>query len=238
MPSVGPPLVAPFLDPDGVDRDTFVGRLSEDGEERIVAVASWARLRDPATAEVAFAVEDALQGKGVGTRLLEQLAATAGSVGIASFVAEVLAENRAMLGVFADAGFDVTRTLAGGSVEVLFPIAPTESYREHVDSRDHEAVVASLEPFFRPESIAVIGASARAGSIGATVFRNLVEGGFAGRAYPVNRSGAAVRRRCRRPLDRRASRARRSGRDLRAGRRACSRLPARRSSGGRGRSAC
>ncbi len=192
MPSVGPPLVAPFLDPDGVDRDTFVGRLSEDGEERIVAVASWARLRDPATAEVAFAVEDALQGKGVGTRLLEQLAATAGSVGIASFVAEVLAENRAMLGVFADAGFDVTRTLAGGSVEVLFPIAPTESYREHVDSRDHEGVVASLEPFFRPESIAVIGASARAGSIGATVFRNLVEGGFAGRAYPVNRSGAPV----------------------------------------------
>ena len=82
MPSVGPPLVAPFLDPDGVDRDTFVGSLSEDGEERIVAVASWARLRDPATAEVAFAVEDALQGKGVGTRLLEQLAATAGSVGI------------------------------------------------------------------------------------------------------------------------------------------------------------
>jgi acetyl coenzyme A synthetase (ADP forming)-like protein len=192
VPAVGPALVAPFLDPDGMDRDTFVGTLAQDGEERVVAVASWARLRDPATAEVAFAVEDALQGRGAGTRLLEQLAATAASVGIESFVAEVLAENRAMLGVFADAGFDVTRSLASGSVEVAFPITPTESYREHVDSRDHRAVVASLEPFFRPASVAVVGASSREPSIGATVFRNVVDGGFTGRAYPVNRSGAAV----------------------------------------------
>jgi acetyl coenzyme A synthetase (ADP forming)-like protein len=192
MPAVGPHLVAPFLDADGVERDSLVGTLLEEGEERIVAIASWARLREPATAEVAFAVEDALQGRGVGTRLLEQLAASAAAVGVESFVAEVLAENRAMLGVFADAGFDVTRSLAGGSVEVQFPIVPTEGYREHVDVRDHEAVVASLEPFFRPRSVAVIGASSRGGPIGATVFRNLVEGRFAGRTYPVNRSGGAV----------------------------------------------
>jgi acetate---CoA ligase (ADP-forming) len=189
---VGTPLVAPFLDPDGVEGDGLAGSLVEDGVERIVAIASWVRLRDPATAEVAFAVEDALQGKGIGTRLLEQLAASAAAVGIESFVAEVLAENRAMLGVFADAGFDVTRTLAGGSVEVRFPLVATESYREHVDMRDHEAVVASLQPFFRPESVAVIGASSREGSIGATVFRNLLDAGFAGRAYPVNRTAAQV----------------------------------------------
>jgi acetyl coenzyme A synthetase (ADP forming)-like protein len=189
---VGTALVAPFLDPDGVERDALAGSLVEDGRQRIVAVASWARLRDPATAEVAFAVEDALQGKGVGTRLLEQLAASAGSVGIESFVAEVLAENRAMLRVFADAGFDVARSLSGGSVEVRFPIVPTESYREHVDLRDHEAVVASLAPIFRPESVAVVGASSREGSIGAAVLRNVVEGGFAGRVYAVNRSGRPV----------------------------------------------
>ena len=53
----------------------------------------------------------------------------------------------------------LTRELEGGEVEVQFPIAPTESYREHVEARDHEAVVASLEPFFRPRSVAVIGAS-------------------------------------------------------------------------------
>jgi acetyl coenzyme A synthetase (ADP forming)-like protein len=192
LPRVGPALVAPFLDPDGLERGALVGRLAEDGTDRIVAVASWSRLREPGTAEVAFAVEDAMQGKGVGTRLLEQLAASAAAAGIRSFVAEVLYENRAMLRVFAEAGFDVTREVAGGTVEVRFPIQATEDYRSHVDLRDHVAVVASLRPFFAPASVAVIGASARAESIGRTVFRNIVDGGFAGSAYPVNRSGRPV----------------------------------------------
>jgi acetyl coenzyme A synthetase (ADP forming)-like protein len=192
LPAVGPRLVAGFLDPDGIERGALAGTLSEDGHARVVALASWARLRDPTVAEVAFAVEDALQGKGVGTRLLEQLAASAGAAGIESFVAEVLPGNRAMLRVFEDAGFDVTRVTAGGTVEVRFPIVPTEAYREQVDVRDHIAVVASLRPFFAPESVAVVGASAKEGSIGGVVFRNIVEGGFRGRAYPVNRSGAPV----------------------------------------------
>ncbi len=192
FPSVGPALVAPFLEPDGVERGTLVGTLAEPGGERIVAVASWTRLRDPRTAEAAFAVEDPMQGRGVGTRLLEQLALSAAEAGIESFVAEVLYENRAMLRVFEDAGFDVTRSVAGGTVEVRFPIEPSESYRAHVDQRDHVAVVASLRPFFSPESLAVVGASARKGSLGGAVFRNVVGAGFAGAAYPVNRSGDAV----------------------------------------------
>ena len=72
-----------------------------------MALGSYVRLRDPARAEVAFAVADELQGKGVGTRLLEQLADEAGRVGIESFLAEVLADNRAMLGVLESAGFEV-----------------------------------------------------------------------------------------------------------------------------------
>jgi acetyl coenzyme A synthetase (ADP forming)-like protein len=192
LPRVGPGLVAPFLDPDGVERDTLVGTLIEDGAARIVAAASWSRLREPAAAEVAFAVEDSMQGKGVGTRLLEQLAASAGAAGIRSFVAEVLYENRAMLRVFEDAGFAVTREIGGGTVEVRFPIQPTEEYRAHVDLRDHVAVVASLRPFFSPARVAVVGASARTGSIGGTVFRNIVDGGYEGAAYPVNRSGDPV----------------------------------------------
>ncbi len=192
LPAVGPRLVAPFLDPDGVERDALMGTLVEEGEERVVALASWARLRDPSAAEAAFAVEDALQGKGVGTRLLEQLAATGGETGIQRFVAEVMPENRAMLRVFEDAGFDVVRELASGTVEVRFPIVPTEDYRARVDVRDHVAVVASLEPFFEPASVAVIGASSRQGSIGGKLFQNVVEGGFAGAAYPVNRGGEPV----------------------------------------------
>ena len=77
-------------------------------------------------------------------------------------------------------------------MEVQFPIARTERYGAHVDARDHEAVVASLEPFFAPASVAVIGASKRRGSIGGELFRNILDGDFAGVAYPVNRDGEPV----------------------------------------------
>ena len=101
FPALGPSLVEPVLEPDWQDRGALVGSL--DG--RIVAVANWVRLRDPRAAEVAFAVGDDFQGHGVGTRLLEQLAERAAHAGIEEFVAEVLPENAAMLGVFRDAGF-------------------------------------------------------------------------------------------------------------------------------------
>ena len=135
---------------------------------------------------------DEHQGRGIGTRLLEQLAARAAEVGIERFVASVLPDNRAMVGVFEAAGFELTRTLEGGELEVQFPIASTERYREHVEARDHEAVVASLRPFFEPRSVAVIGASRRRGSIGGELFRNILKGDFAGAAYPVNRDGEPV----------------------------------------------
>ncbi|MBI5278015.1 MAG: GNAT family N-acetyltransferase [Burkholderiales bacterium] len=47
--------------------------------------------------------------------------------------------------------------------------------------------VRNLESLFRPASIAVIGASGRAASVGAVVWRNLRNGGFAGPLWAVNR---------------------------------------------------
>ncbi len=174
------------------DRGALVGVVGDGTAERVVAVAEFARLREPAVAEVAFAVADELQGRGVGTRLLEQLAVRAGAAGVERFVAEVLPGNRAMLGVFADAGFDVARDLGGGEVEVRFPIAATDTYRARVDERDHVGVAASLRPFFAPSSVAVVGASRRRGSIGGELFRNILAADFAGATYPVNRSGEPV----------------------------------------------
>ncbi len=188
FPALVPKLVAPFVDPDWDERGALMGFLGG----RVVALANYVRLRDRRAAEVAFTVHDDFQGRGIGTRLLEQLATQAVAVGIEEFVAEVLPDNRNMLVVFRDAGFDVVRELAGGEVEVRFPIAPTERYREHVAARDHLAVGASLRPFFEPRSVAVIGASARRGSIGGELFRNILAADFAGAAYPVNRSGAPV----------------------------------------------
>ena len=191
--AVGPALVMPFLDPDWVETGSLIGtRIDNAGAAEVVALASYQRLRDPTRAEVAFAVADSLQGKGIGARLLDRLVMHAASVGIERFVAEVVAENRGMLDVFTGAGFEVKRTLDRGVVEVEFAIATTAAVRERLDSHDHVAVRASLAPFFRPRSVAVLGASPRRGSIGGELFRNIVEGDFDGRAHPVNREGLEV----------------------------------------------
>jgi acetyl coenzyme A synthetase (ADP forming)-like protein len=193
FPALRPETVEPFLDPDWQDRGALIGTMSIDGNgEQVVALANYVRLRDPARAEVAFAVADALQGQGVGTRLLEQLAATAADAGISTFVAEVMPDNAPMLGVFADAGFAVSRRIEGGTTEVRLEIAPTEEYRAAVDERDHLAVAASLAPFFAPKTVAVVGASTRRGSIGGELFRNILDSNFDGIVYPVNPKAPSV----------------------------------------------
>jgi acetyl coenzyme A synthetase (ADP forming)-like protein len=185
-------LVAPIVEPDWVERGALIGTVAGEMGETIVALGNYIRLRDPAAAEVAFVVTDELQGRGVGTRLLEQLADRAAAEGIEQFVAEVMAENRPMLNVFTGTGFKVVRELEGGEVEVRFPIAATENFRARVEERDHVAVAASLRPFFAPTSVAVVGASRRRGSIGGELFRNLLAAEFTGTAFPVNRSGDSV----------------------------------------------
>jgi acetyl coenzyme A synthetase (ADP forming)-like protein len=188
FPALGRKLVEPFLDPDWDERGALLGCY----EGRVVALANYARLRDRRAAEVAFTVDDSMQRKGVGTRLLERLVALAAENGIEQFVATVLPENRNMLDVFRDAGFNAVRELDGGQVEVRFPITTTAHYRDVVAARDHVAVRASLQPFFEPSSVAVIGASSRRGSIGGELFRNILAADFKGSAYPVNRNGDAV----------------------------------------------
>jgi acetate---CoA ligase (ADP-forming) len=192
FPRLGPELVEQVIDPDWGERGALLGSLVEDGSERVVALASYGRLRDPTSAEAAFAVADAFQQRGIGTRLVEQLAERAARHGVERFVAEVVADNRKMLGVFEALGFELTRELAGGEVEVIFPITRTEHFDERVSERDHVAVTASLRPFFEPASVAVVGASRRRGTIGGELFRNIVQADFVGAAYPVNRDGAPV----------------------------------------------
>ncbi len=192
FPRLGPELVEQLVDPNWSDRGALVGTFVDGGRERMVAIANYVRLRDPALAEAAFAVADDYQRRGIGTRLVEQLAERAGRQGIEKIVAEVLAENRGMLGVFAALGFELSRELSGGEIEIVFPIASTERYEARVDERDHVAVTASLQPFFEPRTVAVVGASRRRGTIGGELFRNILEGDFVGAAYPINRDGSAV----------------------------------------------
>jgi len=94
----------------------------------VVGVARYVWLRDSADeAKIAFTVADEQQGRGLGTLMLEQLAAIAREHGIRRFVAMTLTTNAPMLKVFADAGYETHRSRDGGVVEVSFDIAPTEA---------------------------------------------------------------------------------------------------------------
>jgi acetyl coenzyme A synthetase (ADP forming)-like protein len=185
-------MVEPILVPDWTTRGALVGCLDGPTGERIVAVASYFRLGSGESAEMAFAVADSEQERGIGTRLLEQLATRAYEHGISRFVADVLASNVGALHLFEAAGWDVARILDHDEVELRFPIARTSRFEARVGRRDHTGVVASLRPFFEPASVAVIGASRRRGSIGGELFRNILAADFVGVAYPVNLKGEPV----------------------------------------------
>jgi acetyl coenzyme A synthetase (ADP forming)-like protein len=162
-------------------------------EGEMIAVARYDRETGHTDrAEVAFAVVDDQQGRGLGTRLLELLTSFARSHGIKGFRAFVLGENRQMMRVFRNSGYELARTLDSGVFTVDFPT--TESEESLAAEADHEkrAVAASLLPLFFPRSIAVIGASNDGTSIGGRLFNNILSKGFVGPLYPVNPSSRVV----------------------------------------------
>jgi acyl-CoA synthetase (NDP forming)/GNAT superfamily N-acetyltransferase len=173
---------------DGDARVTLLAHL--DG--RVVAVAGYDRLNEPTAAEVAFAVADEMHGRGLATRLLEQLAEIAAARSITRFDAAVMAGNRAMLGVFAGAGFDTRRETDYGEVVLSLDLRPTARYEERRADRTHVAAVASLRPLLAPVSVAVVGASDREDSVGGAIYRDIVGGGFTGVAVPVHPDGGVV----------------------------------------------
>ena len=170
-----------------VDYDSLFALVGE-AAGRIAAVAHYFRdPRHPERAEVAFTVEDALQGQGVGTRLLERLAEIALEHGITVFEAEVLGHNRRMIDVFRNCGFDTTqRRIDNGVEKIVLAITPTPDYERRAAERSELAASASMKLLFEPRVVAVIGASRERGKIGAEVLHNLVSNGFTGKVVPIN----------------------------------------------------
>ncbi|MGW3811018.1 GNAT family N-acetyltransferase, partial [Micromonospora sp. NPDC005113] len=178
-----------FVTVDHHDREAFVVLAGD----RIVAVGRYERLGPQAPeAEVAFVVEDAHQGRGIGSVLMEHLADAARRNGIMSFVAEVLPANGQMLRVFADFGYQVQREFADGVVHLNFPIAPTEATLEVQRGREHRTEARSIARLLAPRGIAVYGASATGQGVGAAVLGHLRDGGFTGAVVPVHPSASIV----------------------------------------------
>ena len=171
---------------------TEVGVLVMVLHDLIVGIAQYHRTPGKTEAEVAFLVDDAFQGHGVGTMLLEHLAEYARLHGIRRFVADTLAENQKMLHVFADAGFVRQYTRDAEVIRIVFDIDPAPEALAAAEIRDHVAVVQSMRRMLQPKSIAVVGAGRRRGTIGHELFRNLLAGDFNGPVYPINVAGGHV----------------------------------------------
>jgi acyl-CoA synthetase (NDP forming)/GNAT superfamily N-acetyltransferase len=148
---------------------------------------------DADSAEVAFVARDDHQGRGLGSILLEHLAAAARENGLRRFEAEVLAENHAMVRVFRQAGYQVSRAFEDGVLHLEFDIDPTEQSVAVRDSREQRAEARSVHNLLHPRSVAVIGASTDPTRIGHAVFTNLLRANFSGPVFPVNPDARSVR---------------------------------------------
>ncbi|HEX3930556.1 MAG TPA: GNAT family N-acetyltransferase [Nocardioides sp.] len=197
MPHLSERDVARFTHVDHVHRVAFVVMLSG----RMIALGSYEgqpgdaagpESAPAAQAEVAFLVEDAQQGRGIGQILLEHLAQAGRERGVERFVAEVLPDNHRMIQTFRDAGYRLVSGFEDGVITLEFPIEPTDTAIGVMAGREHRAEAASIERFFNPRSVAVIGASRRQDTVGRALVRNLVLGDYTGRVYVVNPTANSV----------------------------------------------
>ena len=137
--------------------------------------------------------------RGIATLLLEHLVSFARGHQITVFTAQTLSENAPMLQVFAAAGLPVQRHYEDGLMEMTIPL-PSEggggtaldSYLNAVAERERRADTASLRHVLAPESVVVIGASRRRGTVGRAILDNIRTGGYAGRLYVVNRRARQI----------------------------------------------
>ncbi|MEU9343589.1 GNAT family N-acetyltransferase [Streptomyces sp. NPDC048278] len=139
-------------------------------------------------AEVAFLVQDAHQGRGVASALLEHIAAVARERGIRRFAAEVLPANTKMIKVFMDAGYTQKRSFEDGVVRLEFDLEPTDRSLAVQRAREQRAEARSVRRLLAPGSVAVIGVGRTPGGVGRSVLGNLREAGFTGRLHAVNRA--------------------------------------------------
>ncbi|MFJ4622869.1 GNAT family N-acetyltransferase [Streptomyces sp. NPDC088812] len=139
-------------------------------------------------AEVAFLVQDAHQGRGVASALLEHIGAVARERGIRRFAAEVLPANTKMIKVFTDAGYTQKRSFEDGVVRLEFDLEPTERSLAVQRAREQRAEARSVRRLLVPGSVAVVGTGRAPGGVGRSVLGNLRQAGFTGRLYAVNKA--------------------------------------------------
>ena len=114
--------VAYFTNVDFDKHVALVATLPEGGRRVIIGGARYIVIQ-PGKAEVAFVVVDAYQGLGIGAALMRHLARHAREAGLEELIAEVLADNTAMLKVFERSGLRSRATRDAGIVHVRLELS-------------------------------------------------------------------------------------------------------------------
>jgi acyl-CoA synthetase (NDP forming)/GNAT superfamily N-acetyltransferase len=176
-----------FTQVDHVGRVALVALDRDD----IIGVGRFDAL-DDGRAEVAFVIRDDMQGLGLGSVLLEHLAAAGRERGVTRFIAEVLPANSRMLSTFRAAGYALTQEREDDVIAVGFDIEPTAASLAVMAAREHRAEARSMGRMLRPQSVAVVGASRTGKGLGSLVLRHLVEGGYRGELVAVHREADVI----------------------------------------------
>ena len=96
----------------------IVAMVGDEDNQEIAGVGRYFIDESKHSAEVAFAVRDEHHKKGIGTELLAYLTYLAKRQGLLGFTADVLADNKPMLHVFENGGFDIVKHNIAGIYEM------------------------------------------------------------------------------------------------------------------------
>jgi len=190
--SAGPDLAGQarsFAAADGTEAVGLVATAGADGA--IVGHAGYV-CGTAGAAEVAFAIADAYQGRGLATTLLAHLAGRALAAGVTTFTAVTRPDNHQMIEVFRESGFRVEVAAGYDEVDVRFPTELTDEGWQRFEQRDRIASVAAVDAVLAPRSVALVGASRKRSTVGGEILHNLVANDFQGVIYAVNPSARFV----------------------------------------------
>ncbi len=173
-----------------VDHDRRVALVATLGPE-IIAIGLYEAL-DDVQAEVAFTVRDDHQARGLGSVLLEHLAAIARERGFQRFTASTLPDNQRMIEVFVEAGYVAETSEDDGVVSMAIDLEPTERSLRVMEAREHRAEARSIARLLAPKSLVLVGASPKEGSFGHTLLKNVVDAGFTGSIHVVHPTATEI----------------------------------------------
>jgi acyl-CoA synthetase (NDP forming)/GNAT superfamily N-acetyltransferase len=177
--------------PPAPDHLTLVAAVAD----ALVGVASYERSGTAPNAEFAVLVADTAHGRGIGTLLIEDMCRRARCHGIQELRGEVLIDNASMLRVARDlipGASGLASHIESGVADVRIPTTADEAALAAVDLRERHAERQALRPLLAPASVAVVGAGREPGGVGHEVLTNLIEHGYTGTVYPINRHASEV----------------------------------------------